>query len=156
MLKMNQEAIRLQAKDETTAPDVLTELSISEDKLTRQYVASNPNTPIETLAMLSKEFPDEIVDNPIFDLLLLEDPESIFIKIYLARSSKTPPETLERLINDREIKVRAAVAENPYTTVDILEKLAKPKDQHLLVFLTIARHQNISLNIVELLFKNSN
>ena len=45
---MNIEQIR-QARDETTTPEILAQLSNSKDKQTRQYVASNPNTPVKVV-----------------------------------------------------------------------------------------------------------
>ena len=67
-----------QLAQETTAPDKLRELATHDDYLTRQYVAANPNTPTETLLNIGAEFPRELLDNPIFDLLLLENLNLIF------------------------------------------------------------------------------
>ena len=71
---MNIEAVRQQAKDETTAAEILLDLvARSDDYLTRQYVAANPNTPTEVLLYISLEFPQEVMDNPVVPLLLLEN-----------------------------------------------------------------------------------
>ena len=45
---MNLEEIRQQAQNENTAPEILAKLANSEDKVIRKYVASNPNTSVET------------------------------------------------------------------------------------------------------------
>ncbi|MGL6340140.1 MAG: hypothetical protein ACRC80_13510, partial [Waterburya sp.] len=71
---MNIEDIRQQAQDENTSPEILAKLADSKDRLTRQYVVSNPNVSQETLFILGVEFPKELLENPIFDLLLLENP----------------------------------------------------------------------------------
>ena len=68
---MNIEEARQQAKDENTAPEILRELAKSEDRLTRQYVAGNPNTPVAVLEELGEYFPEPLTANPIFNLLLL-------------------------------------------------------------------------------------
>lgn len=86
---MDIERARQLAKDETTAPEILQELATSEDYLTRQSVAANPNTPTEILLKLGVEFPEELLNNPIFDLLLLENPNLI---------KDIPIETLRSLI----------------------------------------------------------
>jgi hypothetical protein len=36
--------------------------------------ALNPETPLEELLILAEEYPDEVLRNPVFDLLLVEDP----------------------------------------------------------------------------------
>ena len=92
---MDAEAIKRQAQDENTPPEILAELATSEDKEIRRCIASNPNTAVEILEKLGEEFPDEITANPIFDLLLLENPDSKFVLLSLARSSTTSVEKLK-------------------------------------------------------------
>jgi|GEM_PF-3897944 len=70
---MSIEKAKQLAQDETTPPEILAELAKHDDKLTRQYVAGNPNTPVETLLRVCFEFPNEVTSNPIIPLLLLED-----------------------------------------------------------------------------------
>lgn len=123
---MNVEEIRQQAQNENTAPKILTKLANSEDKITRQYVASNPNTPTDVLKQLVEEFPNEIAANPIFDLLLLENNESkIFLDRSIARNSRTTSDTLSVLSHNSNCIVRSAVALNFNTKPDVLSVLAK-------------------------------
>ena len=115
------------AKAEDTAPDILTTLSNDSDAKVRLLVASNPNTPVNVLQKLGEEFPDAITDNPIFNLLLLENLDTYFVKLSLARSFTTSEETLTRLANARyysEEPIVRAVANNPSTPISVLEKLA--------------------------------
>ena len=84
---MNIEQIR-QSADENTSPEILTQLAKSKDHQTRKYVAKNPNTPVEILFELGCEFPGEFLNNPIFLLLILEDPNFI---------TKIPLKTLRSL-----------------------------------------------------------
>lgn len=74
---------------ELSNPTVLTKLSKHKNRSIRRAVASNPYTPEQILEKLSQEFPEVVRANPIFDLLLLENPDSKFVKLTLARSSTT-------------------------------------------------------------------
>jgi hypothetical protein len=63
------ESQRLLAANPETAPDILRELSRSDDRAIRQAVAGNPNVPIDVLWELVADFPDEVVANPCFVLI---------------------------------------------------------------------------------------
>jgi hypothetical protein len=65
---------QLVAKNPCAPSSLLAELSESKDAITRQNVAANPNTPTEVLLKLGAEFPEELLNNPVFSLLLLEKP----------------------------------------------------------------------------------
>ena len=119
------------AQNENTPSDVLDLLS-QENREIRQLVAGNPNTPIEVLEKLGIEFAEEIVNNPVFDLLLLEDSDSHFLKMCLATSSTTSVEILERLSRDRDRNIRCQVAKNHQTTGDILCRLGEDEDYYVL------------------------
>jgi len=54
--------------------ETLTKLAKSGDRQTRRAVAMNPQTPKHILLKLAPTFPGEFFLNPVFDLLLLEDP----------------------------------------------------------------------------------
>ena len=112
------EDLKKVAANPLTSFHLLVELSQHENFAIRYLVASNPNTPEETLTHLGKEFPDEVLENP----------HSYFKRLSLARDRKTPPETLEKLIfNSRRFKHELAVLENlithPHTSSRILLKL---------------------------------
>ncbi|WP_319422432.1 hypothetical protein [Pleurocapsa sp. FMAR1] len=147
---MNIEEIRKQAQNENTAPEILAELANSEDKLTRQYVASNPNTSIKVLERLGKEFSEVITDNPIFNLLFLENPHTEFIRISLARSSTTSAEILARLADleyYHEEHIVRAVARNPNVPVHVLEMLAN--DEHISVKNAVVNNKNTPTEIFD-------
>ncbi|MGD1918207.1 MAG: hypothetical protein ACFCAD_04580 [Pleurocapsa sp.] len=120
---MDAEQIWRQAQNENTPPEILTELTTSKDKEIRRLVASNPNTPIEILEKLGEEFPDAIVDYPVFDLLLLENPENKFVLISLARASTTSVEKLKELANYQDQDIREAVVVNNKTPADIIDSI---------------------------------
>ena len=96
---MDAEQVKKQAQDENTPPGILSELATSKNKEIRRCVAGNPNTPVKALEKLYKEFSDEIVTNPIFDLLLLENPEGKFALLSLAWASTTSVGKLKELAN---------------------------------------------------------
>lgn len=129
---MSTEQTRLQAQDENIAPEVLAELANSEDYLTRQYVASNPNTPTEALLKLGAEFPRELLDNPIFDLLLLENLNLI---------SEIPITTLQSLVKQDNIPESF-----------IIKCAERESDKDMLLGLTI--NSTISRSILEKLNKS--
>lgn len=60
------------------SPDMLRRLANSPDKLTRRNVALNPQTPKDILMVLAPTFAGQFFLNPVFDLLLLEDPNLLF------------------------------------------------------------------------------
>ena len=117
-----------QAQNETTSPDILSQLATSKDPLVRQSVASNPNTPVEVLEELGAEFKSEVASNPLIDLLFVEDCSSRFVRLTLARNPNAEAATLRRLINLNcfkleDVDVLYAVAENPNTPNDLLKSL---------------------------------
>jgi predicted regulator of amino acid metabolism with ACT domain len=114
----------LASADDTSA-EVLEELSLHPQPEVREAVARNPNTPTETLLKLGKEFPDAITANPIFNLLLLENPESHFVRLSLARSTTTSESAIARLSEIEDEEILCAVARNPKTPLHILEQLVE-------------------------------
>lgn len=150
------------AKSEDSSVAILTELSNHENSKIRRAVASNPNTPIEVLEKLSKEFPEIVVANSICELLLLENPDSKFIQLTLARSSTTPKAKLEKLINHyiehqdylSYLDIIFAAIANTNTTLEILEKLIKgfaDSKKSRYFDLAIARNPNLQLKLFSLL-----
>ena len=113
------------ASADDTSVVVLEELSSHPQPEVREAVARNPNTPTETLRKLGKEFPDAITANPVFNLLLLENPESHFVRLSLARSTTTSEDTIARLLEIEDEEILCAVARNPKTPLHILEQLVE-------------------------------
>lgn len=121
------------AKNPHAAPDLLQELGASSDETTREAVAANPNTPTELLWELGEEFPEQVLDNPIFSLLLLENPNLL---------ADMPVATLESLVtidavpesfllwaaSHTDAWVLLAVAMNPNTPKSVLKKLTQSDD----------------------------
>jgi hypothetical protein len=66
-------AKRLVAKNPSAPSELLRKLATDYDIEVRKAVTSNPNTPHDLLLQLGKAFPNELVNNPIFCLLVLEN-----------------------------------------------------------------------------------
>ncbi|KJH72068.1 hypothetical protein [Aliterella atlantica] len=113
------------ASNSSSSPALLTELSNNSDFEIRSLVASNPNTPVDILMKLGEEFPDQILENPVFNLLLLEEPDSRFVRLSLARSTKTNPEVLAKLAatEKHDETICCAVARNINTPIDTLKSM---------------------------------
>ncbi|MEO0841161.1 MAG: hypothetical protein AAF063_19925, partial [Cyanobacteria bacterium J06643_5] len=77
LAKFNIELTRIVSKNANTSPQFLQHLSSSSDTLIRKHIAANPNTPTEILLELGAEFPQQLLDNPVFYLLLLENPNFV-------------------------------------------------------------------------------
>jgi hypothetical protein len=75
-----QELAQLVATNPAAPPELLEKLSESQDTIILQSVTANPNTPTEVLWKLGEKFPGELLTNPIFSLLLLENLD--FIRTY--------------------------------------------------------------------------
>ncbi len=117
------EVRRAIASAENTSAEVLKKLSKDPDAEVRGAVASSPNTPIEILEKLGEEFPEEIINNSIFNLILLENPDSRFIQLSLARSSTTPKETLAQIAETADQAIILAIAHNASTPQKTLIRL---------------------------------
>ncbi|MBE9144642.1 variant leucine-rich repeat-containing protein [Planktothrix mougeotii] len=73
LAQQNIELARLVANNSNAPPEVLKALGMSVDVATRHLVATNPNTPGETLIELLNEFPKPILSNPQFSILCSTD-----------------------------------------------------------------------------------
>ncbi len=143
-----------EASSENTSIKRLEELINSKSGKIRSAVAQNPNTPPHILLKLFEEFPLQILNNPVFELLLIEKPnfyEELFhanrdvfneaglpfsflewgvrhsdelIRIAIAKSSNTPECFLVQLASDEDKDIRRQVAGNHRTPKEILEKLS--------------------------------
>jgi|GEM_PF-3629636 len=128
------------AADPSTPSHLLIELGKHENSQIRSLVASNPNTLLETLESLGTEYADAIVENPAFELLKLENPNSKFIQLTLARSTKTSPKVLAKLIATKDLDGEncRTVAKNINTPIDALASLAitlvEEKDVYTVVY----------------------
>ena len=154
------ESARLAAHNENADAELLEELASSKDKIVRQGVASNANTPVEVLLKLGAEFPQELLDNPVFFLLILENPnlyeEMPLDTIHSLVELKTVPESILKKVVDRQTylpsEVIAAILNNSQLTLKIAEKIISEKFLDSELVLAVVNNHKIPLNFVEKLF----
>lgn len=70
---ISEELAQIVASNIATPPELLKALAFNRSEAVRKAVVSNPNTSTETLFVLGAYFPQELLDNPSFPLLILED-----------------------------------------------------------------------------------
>lgn len=147
----------------------LAELIKSDDAVICQQVAQHPNTSPETLKELFEKYPQEVLNNPVIDLLLLENPnffkelynanpdcfnkslpsfyldwaanhDDILIRYSIATGIKTPQSILDKLAEDRDLSVVECVARNPNTSTETLAKLARDPIAEIRAAVANSRH----------------
>lgn len=118
------------AQDENTAPEILAELATSKDYLTRQYVTSNPNASTKVLFNLGAEFPRELLENPIFNLLIVEDID--FVKkipietiCSILRQQNVPEFIVEQACDRADLQIQLSLVNNLKISKKTLHKLIK-------------------------------
>lgn len=137
----------ISAQDINADPELLRALSFSKDKTTRSCVAANPNTPTDVLLKLGAEFPGQLIENPVFSLLLLENPallEEIPLPTLqsLLKLDNVPSFILEQAADKADVEVQLALTMNPQTERKILERLTR--STHPQVVQAVGLHVNVA------------
>ena len=128
----------LVAAHPNATPDLLLKLSQSDDKAVRKACTSNANTPVEALLKLGSQFPEQLLENPVFDLLLLAHP-GLFDEL--------PTSTLNSLLKRDQVPVElirwawkncidycaGAILYNATTPSDIVQELAASQKQEIVI-----------------------
>ena len=131
--KVSNHLVRQVAQNKSTPPKLLRKLAISSDRVTRQYVTANPNTPLEVLLLLGGQFPQQLLDNSRFLASWLEH-SSLINKIpintliALLKLEKLPMYVIKQASHSLNADVQLAVAMNPQTPREVLEKLVRSED----------------------------
>lgn len=131
LAKRSRALARIVAGNPNADPELLRLLAKS-DRATREEVASNPNAPVDVLLTLGAEFPCQFLENPIFPLLLLENPNLVSeIPIptlcSLIQQPDVPPAFTSWVMeqSNREFyELKLALAQSSATPEEILEQLA--------------------------------
>ncbi len=118
------------ASDPQTSPQLLCKLAMAADWHLRQLVASNPNTPTETLWQLGIDFPEAILNNPIFELLQIEQLDLVATipqptLTSLLQCDRVPKSFMEYAVTQQDYSLWLAVAYNPHTPSKLIEHLAQ-------------------------------
>lgn len=127
---------RLVAANPAAPADLLQELATSNDKTTQKAVAANPNTPTKILMKLGMKYPALLLENPIFALLQLENPNFILEMpqntLMALIKLPTPPEYILTLATKRpELDLLLFLVNNLQTPKTILEKLITSKNKQV-------------------------
>jgi hypothetical protein len=148
------------AQNPQTSPHLLQQLASIKDRELRRQIACNPNTPTEVLWQLGIDFPEEILANPVFELLQLEHldlaaqiPHCTLTS--LLQCEGVPRSLLEYALKQQDYSLWLAVAYNPQTPSLLLERLAhkaRRQDRELLRAVAAHPHTPTSLlaDIVEI------
>jgi len=126
----------LLAQNPATPPHLLQQFAATKDEPTLKAVTANPNTPTTVLMKLGEKYPAVLLENPIFALLQLENPNFIlempqntliaFLKV------PTLPEYIFTLAAKRsEPEILLVLANHPQTSKTILDKLVTSKNQEV-------------------------
>jgi hypothetical protein len=144
------------SRDPTSDHQTLLKLHRSSDRLTRQNVAGNPNTPIEAIWRLAKEFPYQVIENPVFPLITLGNPQWIMEidnndLVELMNQPQVPDEFLRAATyhedtHIRELAASAEVQDQSVTT----ERLEEIILSHGCLYLEIVRDHRITAKSLQL------
>lgn len=118
----------LVAANEACPPDLLRSLAEHKDAKVRQRVVANPQTPAEVAAKLGSQFPEHLLDNPAFDIYLLERPDLLegigasALRSLVKRDS-CPVGFLEYAAGFDDKATQLSVLTNPATPLMAVERL---------------------------------
>jgi hypothetical protein len=132
----SKENARRLAKDPQAPEGLLSSLARHPDPVCQKLVAQNPNTPRRVLFELGARHPRQLLQNPVFSLLLLEDPDLL---------QKLPAKCARGLLAQREVPLllleyaardpmpwmREAAARHPALPEDLRQRILRgfcPKD----------------------------
>lgn len=143
------------AQAQDTSLEMLQQLATDKTEEVRRAIALNPNADKALLRSLGAEFPEEVIQNPMFGLLLLENPEESFVRLSLARSTTASLDLLEECAQSTEEELLIAVAVNPNTPLHVLEQLVSQppalsdheymeREDYRLIFKEIVHNPNVS------------
>jgi hypothetical protein len=135
LARINVKLGRIVAANISATPELLEELSYSDDGEIRKAVTSNPNTPTDILLQMGAEFPEELLENPIFSLLLLENPNLLEempeeTQVSLLKLPTIPDTFVQWALTSRRANIMYAVAMNPKASKLDLQKLINEASKH--------------------------
>jgi hypothetical protein len=126
----NLSILQEEAMNENTSPERFKQLANFSDINIRKAVTQNPNTPIDVLWKLGEDFPSELLENPILDLLFLENHNFwLEIPVQTLRSLVSVPEIssniLAQISKHNDLEVLAKIVIHPHTSTETLNNLIR-------------------------------
>jgi len=153
LAKQSIELGRLVAKNPSADPELLRELVSSNDKTICEEVVSNPNTPTDVLLSLAELFPQQFLLNPVFPLLLLENPNlpieiSYWTLLKLLEQDEVPELFLANAATHRNTEILYAIARHRKTPETVLEQIAIRNKYDVRLGLCIAKRRDVTERIL--------
>jgi hypothetical protein len=144
------------AQNPSAPPDVLQQFVevFNQDPALIKRVISNPNTPAEALIRYGWSQPEALLQNPIFPILLLEDP-LVIEKIPAPTLEKilalpeAPMQFLEHHVGHTNPYIQARIAAHPLTPIASLQTLLEKEFHSVLVMPSLARNENLTVEMIE-------
>ncbi len=145
---------RIVATNPSAEPELLRELALSEDKVTREGVTTNPNAPTDVLLALAGDFPRQFFSNPVLSLLMLENPNlatdlSYWSLLKLLKQDDAPEWFLACAAMHANSLVLEAVAKHKQATEAVLVQLATKSRYDPELGLCIAQRKDVSQKVLE-------
>ena len=126
-------------------------------KEVKKKIALHPNTSPKTLVELFPNYPEQVLNNPALDLILLENPDFLeqLCKSYdyICSLAKLPTFFIRWAVNHAQQSIRLLIADNHYIPIDDLQKLAH--DVNYEVRVSVASNVCISNRNFEWLYGES-
>lgn len=128
LAELDDELARLVARNDGATESVLRHLGSHSDATVRKWVASHPVTPVEVLLVLGQQFPEQLIQNPILDVLFLENPALMqefplgTVRAVLKRKS-APASILEQGVYIKDEAAHLALAQNSSAPEELIDKL---------------------------------
>lgn len=121
---------RAVASNTATPGDLLDRLAEHQDRAVRRRVVRNPATPARTVVKAGSEFPADLLDNPAFDLYLIEEPHLLdrfgqaTLRALLKRET-CPASFFAYAARRGDADTQLAVLMNPLATGEAIEECRK-------------------------------
>jgi pentose-5-phosphate-3-epimerase len=152
LAQISTELPQLVAKNPSAPSELLQELSNSGDVITRQNVVANPNTPTEVLLNLGSEFPEQLLNNPSFFLLWLENPnlldempQTTLLSIF--KQESVPISLLEWAVNHLDSQVQLVAEDDVFYRMD--HRAAQQHSKVKLLALAVAMNAQTPKTLLE-------
>lgn len=128
LARMSASLARLVARNPNCSQALLRKLGSHKDDTVRKWVTVHPNTPPEVRLALAQQFPRQLLDNPMLDLLLLENPNlfedmPIGTVRALMKRPNLPAGFIRFAVTRKDENVQLAIAQNRSTPPEIIAKL---------------------------------